>query len=159
MSLLLILLILFIILIIIVYYLYFLENYIYIKHNLLEEDDIRVLHKELKNIQEDRKDEFKHEDYKKYLLLDSTKHKKIYDIIYKNDFLKNKIKNDFNIDLQYPKHPIEYRIYNNDIELIAMAKLDAVMLEVSTETGCIDYPGQLRIASWFGNKYGPQSDS
>jgi hypothetical protein len=46
-----------------------------------------------------------------------------------------------------------------DIELIAMAKLDAVMLEVSTETGCIDYPGQLRIASWFGNKYGPQSDS
>ena len=118
MSLLIILLILFIILIIIVYYLYFLQNYIYIKNNLLEEDDIRVLHKELKNIQEDRKDEFKHEDYKKYLLLDSTKHKKIYDIIYKNDFLKNKIKNDFNIDLQYPKHPIEYRIYNNDIELI-----------------------------------------
>ncbi len=118
MSLLIILLILFIILIIIVYYLYFLENYIYIKSNLLEEVDIRELNKELKNIQEDNNEEFKHEDYKKYLLLDSTKHKKIYDIIYKNEFLKNKIKKDFNIELQYPKYPIEYRIYKDDIELI-----------------------------------------
>jgi hypothetical protein len=118
MSLLIILIILFIILLIIVYYLYFLENYIYIKSNLLEEDDIRKLNKELKNIQENNSKYFKDEDYKRYLLLDSTKHKKIYDIIYKNEFLKNKIKKDFNIELKYPKYPIEYRIYKDNIDLI-----------------------------------------
>lgn len=116
MLLLLILLTILISILIIIYYLYFLENYIYIKNNFLIESDIHKLKNELKKIQ--KNNDFKDEDHKKYILLDSIKHKVIYDIIYENIFLKNKMKKEYNIDLQYPKYPIEYRIYKNNVELI-----------------------------------------
>ena len=107
------LVILFIIILILIYYLYFLENYICIKNNLLKEDEINKINNILKDIKD-----YNDEDYKKYILLDFNKYKNIYDIIYKNKFLKNKIKKEFNIDLKYPNYPIEYRIYKKNTELL-----------------------------------------
>lgn len=102
-----------VIILILIYYLFILENYICIKNKFLTQNEIEEINKLLKNIQN-----YKELDYKKYTLLDFKKYKFIYDIIYKNDFLKKKIKKEFNINLKYPNYPIEYRIYKKNTELL-----------------------------------------
>jgi len=76
-----------VIILILIYYLFILENYICIKNKFLTQNEIEEINKLLKNIQN-----YKELDYKKYTLLDFKKYKIIYDIIYKNDFLKKKKK-------------------------------------------------------------------
>lgn len=108
-----ILIIVLIILIFLIYYLFFLENYIYIENNFLENEDLKKIKNVLNNIKK-----LNENKYKKFIKLDKEKYKQIYDIIYKNDKLKKIIKKEFNKEFRYPKYPIEYRIYKEQIELL-----------------------------------------
>lgn len=148
------LVILFVIILILVYYLFILENYICIKNNLLKEDEIMKINNTLKNIQN-----YNDEEYKKYTLLDFNKYKNIYDIIYKNDFLKNKIKKEFNVNLKYPNYPIEYRIYKKNTDLLPWHQdkklmnnyLECIYILENSSNSYFQYLKNLKIHKYYQN--------
>ncbi len=86
----------------------FLENYLFIEKNFLDNNDIIELYKIVNN----PNNIFLENNKKKYILFD--KNNKIYNIIYNNDKLKKIIKSEFNVDIKYPSYNIEYRIYKQN---------------------------------------------
>ena len=109
-----------IILIFIMHFTMFLENYLLIKNNFLDNSDLNKLSKILKE-----QNIFLENDKKKYILFDrknkennSGTNLQIYDIIYNNPELKRIIKEEFNADLKYPTYEIEYRIYKHNPKIM-----------------------------------------
>jgi hypothetical protein len=106
----------------------FLDNYLLIENNFLDNMDINKLSKILENIYQYKnknknQNNFLENDKKKYILFDIKDKNQninshitlqIYDIIYNNPKLKRIIKTQFNVDLKYPTYDIEYRIYKHN---------------------------------------------
>jgi len=124
-----VIIILLIFLILICHFAMFLDNYLLIENNFLDNMDINKLSKILENIHQNQNQNqniFLENDKKKYILFHTDKnqdinlHKtlhitsQIYDIIYNNPKLKRIIKDKFNVNLKYPTYDIEYRIYKHN---------------------------------------------
>lgn len=108
-----------IITLLILYFTFFLENYLYIKHDFLDKDDIselsNILNNSINSINSINSNNiFLENNTKKYILFDKQSNHKIYNIIYNNPKLKRLIKDQFNVDLKYPTYDIEYRIYKTN---------------------------------------------